>query len=262
MIPRILTIAGSDSGGGAGIQADLKTILALGGYGMSAITAITAQNTRGVSAIQILPPAMIRAQIHDVLSDIGADAIKIGMVGSADSVEAIASAIADFTGPIIVDPVMVATSGAQLGSDAATAQIIARLIPRAFLVTPNLPEAEILAGMAIADRAAMAKAAENILALGAHAVLLKGGHLPGPIVADLLLDKNGTHWFESARIETRHTHGTGCTLASAVATGLGQGQTLQTAISQARDYVLRAIATAPGFGQGHGPLNHGFVINP
>ena len=260
MIPRILTIAGSDSGGGAGIQADLKTILALGGYGMSAITAITAQNTCGVSAIQILPPDLIRAQITDVLSDIGADAIKIGMVGSAESVEAIADAIAGFSGPLIVDPVMVATSGAQLGSDAATKRIISHLIPRAFLITPNLPEPEILPGRAISDREAMARAAQEILALGARAVLLKGGHLPGPVVADLLLDQDGLHWFESPKIETRHTHGTGCTLASAIATGLGHGHGLHMAVAKARDYVRHAIETAPGFGMGHGPLNHGFAI--
>jgi hydroxymethylpyrimidine/phosphomethylpyrimidine kinase len=262
VIPRILTIAGSDSGGGAGIQADLKTILALGGYGMSAITAITAQNTCGVSAIQMLPPDLIYAQITDVLSDLGADAIKIGMVGSADSVNTIAAAIAGFTGPVIVDPVMVATSGAQLGSDAATKRIVSDLIPRAFLVTPNLPEAEILSGRAIGDRDAMAQAAREILALGPKAVLLKGGHLPGPMVADLLLDQEGMHWFESAKIESRHTHGTGCTLASAIATQLGHGCGLLLAVAKARDYVRHAIETAPGFGQGHGPLNHGYAIKP
>jgi hydroxymethylpyrimidine/phosphomethylpyrimidine kinase len=192
--------------------------------------------------------------------DLGADAIKIGMVGSPQNVAAISDALVDFTGPIILDPVMIATSGARLGSDETTAALISLLVPRAHVVTPNIPEAEYLAGIKIETRADMLNAAQIILAQGPKAVLVKGGHLPGDEVADLLFDAFGAQWFEDRKINTRHTHGTGCTLASAIASNLGQGRSLQDAVIRSRAYVRGAIETAPGLGQGHGPLNHLFPV--
>jgi hydroxymethylpyrimidine/phosphomethylpyrimidine kinase len=253
---RVLVIAGSDSGGGAGIQADIKTIAALDGYGATAITALTAQDTTGIHDVLPVPPAFVARQIGVVLDDIGADAIKTGMLGDAATIAAVADALAGCTVPLVVDPVMVAKGGAHLLADGAVAALIARLVPRAAVLTPNLPEAEALSGLAVDSPDAMHRAADVLLRLGAAAVLLKGGHLPGGMVTDLLADAHGVETFAAPRIATRHTHGTGCTLASAVATGLAQGMTLRGAVLRARAYVRAAIAGAPGYGAGHGPLNH------
>ncbi len=255
---RVLAIAGSDSGGGAGIQADIKTVTALGGYAATAITALTAQNTLGVAGILAVPPAFVTRQIEVVLQDIGADAVKTGMLGDAAVIEAVAEALhrsADGV-PVVVDPVMVAKGGARLLQSGAVDALIRRLLPRATLITPNLPEAEALLGEAIPDVGAMHRAASMLLTLGVPAVLLKGGHLAGDTVVDLLATVEATEAFAAPRIVSRHTHGTGCTMASAVATGLAQGMSLRDAVVRARDYVRRAIAAAPGFGAGHGPLNH------
>jgi hydroxymethylpyrimidine/phosphomethylpyrimidine kinase len=260
---RVLIIAGSDSGGGAGIQADIKAVTALAGFAMTAITALTAQNTLGVHGVHPVPPDFLRLQIRCVLSDLGTDAIKTGMLGDAATVELVASELAQRAPgiPLVVDPVMVAKGGASLLADDAVAHIRRVLLPLASLVTPNLPEAEILAGMAIPDEAAMRHAAEALLTLGVPAVLLKGGHLPGDEVVDLLATTDGIASFRSPRIATRHTHGTGCTLASAIAAGLAQGMTLHAAVARARAYVLAAIAAAPGFGAGHGPLNNAVTVD-
>jgi hydroxymethylpyrimidine/phosphomethylpyrimidine kinase len=254
MAGRVLVIAGSDSGGGAGIQADLKTVMALGGYAQTAITAVTAQNTLGVQAVLPVPPAMIRAQIRAALDDIGADVIKTGMLGDAATIAAICDELPDL--PLVVDPVMIAKGGASLLATAALATLKDRLLPRATLITPNLPEAEALTGRVIDSEAAMRAALDDLLRLGAGAVLLKGGHLPGDDLVDLLATGQGVQAWRGPRIATRHTHGTGCTLASAVATGLAQGLALTDAVARARDYVRVAILSAPGLGQGHGPLQH------
>ena len=244
MIPRILIIAGSDSGGGAGIQADLKTVAMLGGHGMTAITAITAQNTLGVTAVELVSPAMVLAQIDAVLSDIGADAIKIGMIGSSETAHAVADRLETLKDvPIVFDPVMVATSGSVL-ADAATIAAFDRLMRVARVVTPNLPEMQALGG----DPAELARRT------GAS-VLLKGGHVEGDKIIDRLIDPDGNEreWRDN-RIETRHNHGTGCTLASAITTGLGAGMLLGDAITRARAYVRNALSNAPGLGAGHGPM--------
>jgi hydroxymethylpyrimidine/phosphomethylpyrimidine kinase len=260
---RVLVIAGSDSGGGAGIQADIKTITALGGYAATAITALTAQDTFGVHGVHPVPPAFVRAQMRAVLDDIGADAIKTGMLADALTVLAVCEVLeARVDLPLVVDPVMVAKGGARLLADDALAALRLRLIPLALLVTPNVPEAEALLGRPIPDTATMEGAAMALLALGAKSVLLKGGHLPGDEVIDVLATEAGTVLFRSSRIHTRHTHGTGCTLASAVATGLAQGMALPEAVARARAYVRAALATAPGFGGGHGPLNHAVTVDP
>ncbi|WNM09311.1 bifunctional hydroxymethylpyrimidine kinase/phosphomethylpyrimidine kinase [Komagataeibacter nataicola] len=255
---RILIMAGSDSGGGAGIQADIKTVTVLGGFGMTAITALTAQNTLGVQAVMPVSPAFIVAQMRCVMDDLGVDAFKSGMLDRAEVIEAIANVLltsADI--PYVLDPVMVA-KGAALLHDSALATLKARLLPLATVLTPNIPEAEALLGHGIAGRAEMVPAARALLALGPRAVLLKGGHMEGDELLDVLVQADGTvQEFVSRRIHTRHTHGTGCTLASAIATGLGQGMSLPDAVIRARDYVLRAIAAAPGYGAGAGPLNHG-----
>ncbi len=255
---RVLVIAGSDSGGGAGIQTDIKTIMALGGYTTTAVTALTAQNTQGVQAVLPTPPAFIQAQMRAVLEDIGADAIKTGMLGDAAAIDAICDVLqVNAAGlPLVVDPVMVAKGGASLLAAAALETLVRRLLPLATLVTPNLPEAEALVGGPIDSPATMHAAAARLLALGARAVLLKGGHLPGDDLIDLLVTPKATHSFEARRIATRHTHGTGCTLASAIAVSLGQGLALPEAVARARSYVRAAIAAAPGLGQGHGPLGH------
>jgi hydroxymethylpyrimidine/phosphomethylpyrimidine kinase len=253
---RVLVIAGSDSGGGAGIQADIKTIAALDGYAATAITALTAQDTTGVHDVLPVPPAFVARQIAVVLADIGADAIKTGMLGDAATIAAVCDALAGCAVPLVVDPVMVAKGGARLLADAAVAAMIARLVPFAAVLTPNLPEAEALTGAPVDSLDAMHRAADALLRLGAASVLLKGGHLPGDTVTDLLATPQGTEAFAAPRIVTRHTHGTGCTLASAVATGLAQGMTLRDAVQRARAYVRAAIAAAPGYGAGHGPLNH------
>lgn len=251
---RVLIIAGSDSGGGAGIQADIKAVMAMGGYSATAVTAITAQNTIGVHAILPVPPAMVRRQIAAVLDDIGADAIKIGMLGDAATVAAVADELESRPRvPLVLDPVMVAKGGASLLQDDAVLALKQRLLSLAALITPNLPEAEALLGHAVDDPEA---AALELRALGAEAVLLKGGHADGAIVRDVLAHAGGVEIFAMPRLETRHTHGTGCTLASAIAACLAQGSSLPEAVSRARRYVQEAIATAPGFGAGHGPLNH------
>ena len=239
--PRILTIAGSDCSGGAGIQADIKTVTMLGGFAMTAITAVTAQNTLGVQAVEVLSPDMVAAQIDSCIGDIGLDAVKIGMLGSAEIAAVVADRLAGLDVPIVFDPVMVATSGAAL-ADAATMAAFARLIAIATLVTPNLPELAALGG-------------EALLAQSAQAVLVKGGHGQGDVLIDRLVTSAGeqARW-EGARIDTRHTHGTGCTLATAIATGLGQGLSLEEAIAQARQFVRAALSATPGLGGGHGPL--------
>ncbi len=259
---RVLIAAGSDSGGGAGIQADIKTVTALGGYAATAVTALTAQDTNDVHGIHEVPPAFVRQQIDVVLRDIGADCIKTGMLHRRPVLQAVADAIRELAPEtqLVVDPVMVAKGGARLLDPDTTATLTGELLPLAALITPNLPEAEILSGRKINSVEDMQSAAEIILALGPKAVLMKGGHLPGPEVTDLLVDKTGARYFSSPRIESRHTHGTGCTLASAIATGLAQGMALDDAVGRARDYVLEAIRSAPGYGSGHGPLNHGHTM--
>ncbi|HVH74136.1 MAG TPA: bifunctional hydroxymethylpyrimidine kinase/phosphomethylpyrimidine kinase [Stellaceae bacterium] len=255
---RVLIVAGSDSGGGAGIQADIKAVTMLGAYAATAVTALTAQNTEGVFGVLPVPPDFVRQQIEVVLDDIGADAVKTGMLHDAAVIETVAAALAERAGgiPLVVDPVMVAKGGAPLIDPEAVATLKERLVARAALVTPNLPEAEILLGRKIASLDDMREAARALLAIGCRAVLLKGGHLPGDTVFDVLAAGSGMRLWQSPRIATRHTHGTGCTLASAIAAGLAQGRDLGTAVDRARDYVQRAIASAPGFGRGHGPLDH------
>ena len=255
---RVLIVARSDSSGGAGIQADIKTVTALDGYAATAITALTAQDTRGVAAILPVPPEFVARQMRMTFDDIGADAIKIGMLGDAAVIEAVAEVLAErpLRAPLVLDPVMIAKGGARLLQDDALEALKRDLIPRAALLTPNIPEAEALIGMDINDVADMQRAASLLLTLGSEAVLLKGGHLPYDTVSDILATASGVETFASPRIPTRHTHGTGCTLASAVAIGLAQGMPLKAAVLRARDYVQRAIATAPGFGAGAGPLNH------
>lgn len=261
---RVLVVAGSDSGGGAGIQGDIKTITALGGYAATAITALTAQNTLGVQGVLPVPPEFIEQQLVSVLSDLGADSVKTGMLGNADTVELVAAVLAERARgvPLVLDPVMVAKGGARLLDEDAVDALRRRMFPLAAVVTPNVPEAEALAGMEIPDLAALRRAGAVLLGLGLPAVLLKGGHLPGPVVTDLLVTPDDSLVFESQRIDTRHTHGTGCTLASAVATGLAQGRGLADAVRRARAYVQAAIQAAPGLGGGHGPLGHGLTCDP
>jgi hydroxymethylpyrimidine/phosphomethylpyrimidine kinase len=259
---RVLIVAGSDSGGGAGIQADIKTVTALGGYAATAITALTAQNTQGVFGVHEVPTDFLRQQIELVLSDIGADCLKTGMLHSVAVIETVASALADLAPdtPLVADPVMVAKGGHALLDPSAVDTMKRLLLPRATVLTPNAPEATALCGIAIAAPDDMIAAAQALRAMGPDAVLLKGGHLSGDTVTDLLLADGAPVFFESPRIETRHTHGTGCTLASAVATGLAQGLALESAVRRGLDYVQAAIAGAPGFGQGHGPLDHGHTM--
>jgi hydroxymethylpyrimidine/phosphomethylpyrimidine kinase len=258
---RVLAIAGSDSGGGAGIQADIKTIAAFGAYAMTAITAITAQDTLGVHALHPVPPDLVSRQIACVLDDIGADAIKTGMLGDAATIEAVSDALSRHGAgiPLVVDPVLVAKGGATLLAVAAMARLKALIAAFTPILTPNLPEAAALLGIEVVDETDMHRAGDALLRLGARAVLLKGGHLPGDAVVDLLITPAGTEAFRAARIATRHTHGTGCTLASGIAASLAQGMTLRDGVVRARAYVRAAIAAAPGFGRGHGPLNHGVV---
>ena len=261
--PRVLVIAGSDSGGGAGIQADTKTITMLGGYATTAITAITVQNTLGVTDVHRVPPEVVAAQIEAVLSDIGADAIKIGMLGDAATVAAVADAMADFSGPVVLDPVMVAKGGARLLTDTAVAALLDRLLPLATVVTPNVPELAALTGCEIAGEADMRRAAQALLpprggrgGSGPGAVLAKGGHLAGGDVVDWLVERDGATRFGGSRVETNSSHGTGCTLASALATGLAAGMALPDAVELARSFVVQALRAAPGFGRGHGPMGH------
>lgn len=255
--PRILIIAGSDSGGGAGIQADIKTVTLLGGYAMTAISAITAQNTVEVAEVEVVEPWLLERQIEVVLADIGADVIKTGMLPTRGSVKSVARCLASSQIPLVVDPVLVATSGGSLADSQVARALLEELIPRAALVTPNLPEATALTGIHVETKDDFGRVADKLLGLGVGAVLVKGGHLESERVFDLLRTADGEEcWFESERINTRSTHGTGCTLASAIACGIGEGYTLQHAVARAREYVLEALRTAPGFGHGHGPLNH------
>ena len=256
MISRVLIIAGSDSGGGAGIQADIKTVTMLGGYAATAITALTVQNTLGVTDILPVPPVFVQAQIRAVLDDIGADAIKIGMLGTTAIVCAVADTLAGVTVPIVVDPVMVAKGGASLLDDDAHAAMVARLLPLATLLTPNIPELAALTGQDVQTEAQAVAAGRALISQGVRAVLIKGGHLDGDEVVDWLLTPDLEQRFAAPRIFSRHTHGTGCTLASAIATGLAQGDSLKAAVVRARQYVRAAIKAAPGLGQGQGPLGH------
>lgn len=258
-IPVALTIAGSDSGGGAGIQADLKTFSALGVYGASAITGLTAQNTVGVQAVEPVSQAMIAAQIASVLVDIPPDAIKIGMLGTASVAQTVADALAGYTGPVVLDPVMVAKSGDPLLADDAVGAVIDLLLPRAGVLTPNLPEA---ARLLRCDPAASLDEAEAqgraLLSMGPGAVLMKGGHSEGPVCTDLLVTDAGIMRIEAPRIATRNTHGTGCSLSSAIAAGLAHGHPLDQAVRRAHDWLHGAIAAADTLhiGQGHGPVHH------
>jgi len=264
MIGRVLIVAGSDSGGGAGIQADIKTVTMLGGYAATAIAALTVQNTLGVTGVHAVPPAFVQAQMRAVLDDIGADAIKTGMLGDAAMVAAVCDVIEALSTkpPLVVDPVMVAKGGARLLDEDAIGAVRGRLLPLATLVTPNTPELEALTGLTVTDEASAVAAGRALRAAGASAVLVKGGHLDGSQVADWLLTRETEQRFVSPRIDTRHTHGTGCTLASAIACGLAKGQSLAGAVETARDYVQSAIRAAPGLGQGqgHGPLGHNFAV--
>ena len=264
--PRLLSIAGSDSGGGAGVQADLKTFAALGCFGTTAITALTAQNTTGVRAIHAVPLAMLADQIDAVVEDIGVDAVKLGMLHYAPTIETVAAALDRHDlRRVVLDPVMVATSGAALLDPSAIAALVHLLFPRALLVTPNLDEAAMLVGRPLLSEADMAAAAQQLLDMGARAVLLKGGHLAGDTVADLLLQTGRTPlWLRAPRIATRNTHGTGCTLSSAIAAWLALGDDLPQAVQKARDFVRGALAAGAGVrtGAGSGPLNHGFAPQP
>ena len=261
--PRVLTIAGSDSGGGAGIQADLKTFAALGCYGMTAITALTAQNTLGVQAIQSVPAAFLKAQLQSVLDDIGVDAVKIGMLHSPEVVEVVAWAIDHYQlKRVVLDPVMVATSGDKLIADETVAVLVRELFPRVQLITPNLDEAALLLGRPVPNEAALSLACADLQAMGAASVLLKGGHLQGEDVVDvLLLADASSHTLRSKRISSQNVHGTGCTLSSAIASHWALGLDLTEAVVQARSYILAAIQAGASVttGKGHGPLNHGFA---
>ena len=258
---RVLTIAGSDSGGGAGIQADLKTFAALGCYGMTAITALTAQNTVGVQAIHAVPAEFLRAQLQSVLEDIGVDAIKIGMLHTPEVVRTVSWAIDHYgLDRVVLDPVMVATSGDRLIAEETVDVLVRELFPRATVVTPNLDEAALLIGRPIEGAHALEDAGRSLLALGARAALVKGGHLAGDEVVDLLVQPGmDSLRLSSARIASRNVHGTGCTLSSAIAAHLAQGMALDQAVQRARAYILRAIAEGAQVrtGHGHGPLNHG-----
>lgn len=265
--PRVLSIAGSDSSGGAGIQADLKTFSALGCYGMTAITALTAQNTQGVRAIHGVPTDMLVQQIDAVVEDIGVDAVKIGMLHSAAVAHVVAQAIKRHQwSRVVFDPVMVATSGARLIDEAAIVVLVGEMFPRVDLITPNLDEAAWLVGYDVQCEADMERAANRLLEMGARAVLLKGGHLRGDEVSDLLVIADGPaarqqHWMRSPRISTPNTHGTGCTLSSAIAAGLALGQPLVQAVQTARTYIRGALeaGAAVTTGHGSGPLNHGYA---
>lgn len=257
-----LTIAGSDSGGGAGIQADIRTFHAFGVFGTSAITALTAQNTRGVQGVHVVPADFVRAQIRSVAEDLRPAAVKSGMLATVEIVDAVAAAIGEERlDNYVLDPVMVATSGDRLLDAGAEAAIAERLLPLCTLVTPNLDEAALLTGLAVRDPITMGAAAEALVTRGARAALIKGGHLEGDVVLDLLFDGEHIRTWERPKLATRSTHGTGCTLSAAVTAGLALGRSLQEAVEQGLDFVHRAIAQAPALGSGNGPLNH-FVAAP
>lgn len=257
---RVLILAGSDSGGGAGVQADIKAVTMMGGFAATAITAITVQNTLGVHGVHPLPLELIAAQARAVLEDIGTDAVKTGMLGSVEVVETVAALLDEAKAPAVVDPVMVAKGGHPLLPNAAVEAVRSLMIPRAALLTPNAPEAEALTGLEVRDIDGQRRAGEALLKLGAKAVLMKGGHVDGPTVIDLLMTADGETVLEAERIDTRHTHGTGCTLASACAAGLALGRPLEVAVAEAWAYVGEAIRRAPGLGGGHGPLDHGWPV--
>ena len=261
---RVLIIAGSDSGGGAGIQADIKAVSALGGFAMTAITALTAQNTLGVHAIHPVDSEFIAQQMSVVLDDIGADCLKTGMLHNADVIGVVADTIARKAPdvPLVADPVMVAKGGASLLDEAAHSALIERIVPLAAVLTPNAPEAAALTGIEVGDEASQQAAGDALRGMGARAVLVKGGHIAGPQIVDLLVTGDGVLRFESPRIDTAHTHGTGCTLASAIAVGLAQRMDLPASVTRARNFVMAAIAAAPGFGAGHGPIDHTVTVNP
>ena len=261
MVARILAIAGSDSGGGAGIQADIKTITALGGYAMTAVTAITVQNTCGVSAVHAVPPEIVAGQIRACIDDIGVDAIKIGMLGNEATINAVADALEGVRVPIVLDPVMIAKGGASLIEEEAVWAMMQRLLPMATVITPNVPELVALTETEVEDAADMLLAAQELLNAGPRAVLAKGGHLEGDQLTDWLVTRHGHLAFTDSKIDTTSSHGTGCTLSSALACGLGQGLSLPEAVKRARTYVRLALRSAPGLGQGHGPMGHGQVIN-
>jgi hydroxymethylpyrimidine/phosphomethylpyrimidine kinase len=249
--PRVLVIAGSDSSAGAGIQADIKTAQALGCYAMTAVTAVTVQNTLGLRAVHIVPTDIVAGQIEACLTDIGADAIKIGMLGSAKLIKAVALALKGVRVPIVLDPVLVSTSGSRLLAKSAEKALVEELFPLAALVTPNLPETRALAGRGDAETCG-----RKLIAMGARAALIKGGHATRTTVDDVLVWSGGVEVYAFPRIRTKHTHGTGCTLSTAIACGLARKYSLPLATGKAREYVQRAIETAPGLGKGHGPLNH------
>ncbi|MYR88166.1 bifunctional hydroxymethylpyrimidine kinase/phosphomethylpyrimidine kinase [Streptomyces sp. SID685] len=257
--PRVLTVAGSDSGGGAGIQADLKTMLALGVHGMSVLTAVTAQNSLGVQGVWELPAEAVRAQYRSVVDDIGVQAVKTGMLGSAELVETVAELIAGTDAPAVVDPVGVSKHGDALLADSALDAVRTRLLPAATVATPNLDEVRQLTGVQVESEDDLRRAADAVLAYGPRWVLVKGGHLAGDAV-DLLTDGTaaGEHWLRAPRHDNRHTHGTGCTLASAIASGLARGLTVPTAVTAAKEYVTGAIASGFALGTGIGPVDHGW----
>ncbi|MEZ5691252.1 MAG: bifunctional hydroxymethylpyrimidine kinase/phosphomethylpyrimidine kinase [Rickettsiales bacterium] len=260
--PKILIIAGSDSGGGAGIQADIKTVTCLGGYAMTAITALTAQNTLGVDGILDIDEEFIAKQIKITLSDIGADAIKTGMLNKQNVIETVADTLLEYPHiPLILDPVMFAKGGSCLLPPSALTALKEKLIPKALIITPNIPEAEYLSGITINNIDDMKKAARKILTFGCKAVLLKSGHLKSDRITDLLLTEDGENIIEHERIASKNTHGTGCTLASAIAYGIGSSMSLENSVKQAENYVLQAIKSAYDIGHGHGPLNHNYMIN-
>ena len=256
---RVLTVAGSDSGGGAGIQADLKTMLACGVHGMSVVAAVTAQNSLGVQGYWELPVEAVQAQLDSVLGDIGVDAVKTGMLASPALVHAVAERLARETAPLVVDPVGVSKHGDPLLQDDAVEVLRTELVPLATVVTPNLPEVEQLSGVRVEDEAGLRRAAEAVLALGPRWVLVKGGHLSGDAV-DLLTDGTAAHTYRAARLDNRHTHGTGCTLASAIASRLALGDDVPAAVAAAKDYVTGAIAAGFGLGGGIGPVDHGWRL--
>lgn len=260
-VGRVLIIAGSDSSGGAGIQADIKTCAAFGAYSMTAITAVTAQNTVGVQVVEVMPAAIVKAQIEACLSDIGADVIKIGMLGSVEIIDVVAEAITDIDAFVVLDPVMVATSGDTLLSPDAIEAMKTKLVPLCDLITPNIPEAEILTGLKVEDTDGMSAAGTKLIAMGAYAALMKGGHLDSKVLVDILVSDDGTSHMTGPRLHSRHTHGTGCTLASAVAAAMALDTPLEEAVLSARDFVFEGIRTAPKLGKGHGPLNHGLALH-
>ena len=251
-----LSIAGSDPSGGAGLQADLKTFHRMGVYGEAVVTLITVQNTKGVARVDVLAHDLVLEQIHAVCSDIPPHAAKIGALGNRAVVEAVAAAAQSFTFPLVIDPVMISKHGARLMDSEGQRAMAACLIPRAFLLTPNLEEATVLAGFPVTGIASMRKAAEKLVSLGAKNVLIKGGHLNGDAVDVLFEPEHGFHEFSSARIATKHTHGTGCTYSAAITAELAKGSALRDAIGNAKKFITEAIRTAPGLGSGTGPLNH------